>query len=173
MPRNGCRGAPKQGLRAARKPSPHYLATRNFTRSLSTIGELPADQPKSVEIPLNASRRWTVIAAGLLILAIALVVIYTGRAAFHSPMAAVVLAAIGLAAVLLQRRLRQESPDQVHVPQWLNIIGIVCAVCALFADRLRLGANLYQVAALVAVGCFGISSFIVLDGIRKSRVAPK
>jgi hypothetical protein len=109
----------------------------------------------------------------LLIFAIALVVIYAGSAAFHSPMAAVVLAAIGLAAVLLQLRLRQGSPRQVRVPQWLNLIGIVCAVCALFADRLRLGTNLYQVAALGAVGCFGVSSLIVLDGIRKSRVAPK
>jgi hypothetical protein len=120
-----------------------------------------------------ASRRWTVIAAGLLILAIALVVIYTRGSAFHSPIAAVVLAAIGLAAVLFQRTLRQDAPSQVRVPQWLNLIGIVCAACALFADRLRLGVNLYQVAALVAVGCFGISSFLVLEGIRKSRIAPK
>jgi drug/metabolite transporter (DMT)-like permease len=116
----------------------------------------------------NASRRWTVIAAGLLILAIGLVVIYAGSAAYRSPLAAVVLAAIGLAAVLFQRRLRQDSPNLVRVPQWLNLIGIVCAVCALFADRLGLGTNLYQVAALGAVGCFGISSYIVLDGIRKS-----
>jgi hypothetical protein len=110
-----------------------------------------------------------VIAAGLLILAIGLVVIYAGAAAFRSPLAAVVLAAIGLAAVLCQRRLRQDSPKLVRVPQWLNLLGIVCALCALFADRLGLGSNLYQVTALGAVGCFGISSFIVLDGIRKSR----
>jgi len=125
------------------------------------------------ETSTNTSRRWTVIAAGLLILAIALVVIYTRGAAFHSPIAAVVLAAIGLAAVLFQRRLRQESPSQVRVPQWLNFIGIVGALCALFADWLRLGSDLYQVAALVAVGCFGISSFVVLDGIRKSRITRK
>jgi hypothetical protein len=61
----------------------------------------------------------------------------------------------------------------VRVPQWLNVVGIICAVCALFADRLRLSANLSQVTALVAVGCFAVSSLIVLDGIRKSRVAPK
>lgn len=113
------------------------------------------------------------IAAGLLILAIALVVIYTRGSAFHSPIAAVVLAAIGLAAVLFQRRLRQDAPSQVRIPQWLNLVGIVCAVCSLFADQLRLGANLYQVVALIAVGCFGISSFLVLEGIRKSRIAPK
>ena len=121
----------------------------------------------------NASRRWTVIAAGLLILAISIVVIYTRGAAFRSPTAAVVLAAIGLAAVLFQRLLREAAPAQVRVPQWLNLIGIVCAACALFADRLRLGENLYQVAALIAVGCFGISSVVVLDGIRKNRIAPK
>jgi hypothetical protein len=124
-------------------------------------------------IPSNSSRRWSVIAAGLLIFAIALVVIYAGSNAFHSPLAAVVLAAIGLAAVLLQLRLRQDSLCPVRIPQWLNLIGILCAVCALFADWLRLGTNLYQVAALGAVGCFGVSSLIMLDGMRKSRVAPK
>ena len=124
-------------------------------------------------IPSNSSRRWSVIAAGLLIFAIALVVIYAGSNAFHSPLAAVVLAAIGLAAVLLQLRLRQDSLHPVRIPQWLNLIGILCALCALFADWLRLGTNLYQVAALGAVGCFGVSSLIMLDGMRKSRVAPK
>lgn len=87
-------------------------------------------------------------------------------------MAAVVLAAIGLAAVLLQLRLRPQSPHQVRIPQGLNLLGIVFALCALFADRLRLGQALYQVAALGAVGCFGISSVIVLDGMRKSRQSP-
>jgi drug/metabolite transporter (DMT)-like permease len=124
-------------------------------------------------IPSNSSRRWSVIAAGLLIFAIALVVIYAGSNAFHSPLAAVVLAAIGLVAVLLQLRLRQDSLRPVRIPQWLNLIGILCALCALFADWLRLGTNLYQVAALGAVGCFGVSSLIMLDGMRKSRVAPK
>jgi hypothetical protein len=114
-----------------------------------------------------------VIAAGLLVLAIAMVVIYTRGAAFRSPIAAVVLAAIGLAAVLLQRLLREAAPEQVRVPQWLNLIGIFCAMCAFFADRLRLGAELYQVAALIAVGCFGVSSFVVLDRIRKNRIPSK
>jgi drug/metabolite transporter (DMT)-like permease len=124
-------------------------------------------------IPPNSSRRWSVIAAGLLIFAIALVVIYAGSNAFHSPLAAVVLAAIGLAAVLLQLRLRHGSLRPVRIPQWLNLIGILCALCALFADWLRLGTNLYQVAALGAVGCFGVSSLIMLDGMRKNRVTPK
>jgi len=119
------------------------------------------------------SRRWTVIVSGLLICVIALVVLYAGRTAFHSPLAAVVLAAIGLVAVLLQLRLRQVPPSAVRAPRWLNVAGILCAVCALFADRLRLSANLSQVTALGAVGCFAVSSFIVLDGIRKGRVTPK
>jgi len=50
----------------------------------------------------RVARRWTVIASGLLILALALVVIYTGPNAFYSPVALVVVAAIGLAALLLQ-----------------------------------------------------------------------
>lgn len=124
-------------------------------------------------ISSKSSRRWTVIAAGLLVLAIAVVVLYAGSSAFHSPLAAVVLAAIGLAAVLLQFRLRQDALRPVRIPQWLNFIGILCALCAVFADWLRLGPNFYQVAALGAVGCFGVSSLIMLDGMRKSRVAPK
>jgi len=124
-------------------------------------------------ISSNASRRWTVLAAGFLLFAIALVVIYTGSTAFHSPLAAVVLAAIGLAAVLVQLRLRSDSPRQVRAPLWLNGIGILCAIGALFAGPLRLSAGLYQVSALGAVGCFGISSLIMLDGMRKNRVAPK
>jgi len=40
-----------------------------------------------------AARRWTVIASGLLILALALVVIYTKAGAFLSPIALVVVAA--------------------------------------------------------------------------------
>jgi hypothetical protein len=123
--------------------------------------------------PSPVSRRWTVLASGFLLLAIALVVIYSGSTAFRSPVAVVVLAAIGLAAVLLQLRLGQDGPSKVRVPQWLNVIGILCALCALFADRLKLGSGAGQVIALVAVGCFAVSSFVVLDGIRKSRALPK
>lgn len=123
--------------------------------------------------PSPAHRRWTVIASGLLLFAIALVVLYSGGTAFHSPVAVVVLAAIGLAAVLLQLRLRPDAPSKVAVPQWLNVVGIVFALSALFADRLKLGSNAAQVIALVAVGCFAVSSFVVLDGIRKSRDLPK
>lgn len=134
-------------------------------------GRVLGPEPTLSTTPSKASRRWTVIAAGFLVLAIALIVIYTGSAAFHSPLAAVVMAAIGLAAVLLQLRLRSDSPQRVRIPQWLNLTGIACAACALFADYLRLSAGLYQVAALGAVGCFGVSSVILLGEIRRIRTA--
>ena len=114
-------------------------------------------------------RRWTVIASGLLLFAVALIVVYSGATAFHSPVAVVVMAAIGLVAVLLQVRLRQNVNRNVRIPRWLNVIGIFCALGALFADRLRLGQNFAQVIALGAVGCFGVSSLIVLDGLRNKR----
>ena len=81
----------------------------------------------------TVARRWTVIASGLLLLALALVVIYTGQNAFFSPVALVVVTAIGLAALLLQVRFRRELPN-VRPPLWLNILGIVFALISLFAD---------------------------------------
>ena len=121
------------------------------------------------ETESRGPRRWTVIASGLLLFAVALIVVYSGATAFHSPVAVVVMAAIGLVAVLLQVRLRQNVNRNVRIPQWLNVIGIFCALGALFADRLRLGQNFAQVIALGAVGCFGVSSLIVLDGLRNKR----
>src|ERR1700704_3992295 len=91
------------------------------------------DRPLTASSP--AARRWTVIASGLLILALALIVIYTKPGAFLSPIALVVVAAIGLAALLLQLRFRQDLPH-VRSPLWLNILGLLCAVSALGADLL-------------------------------------
>ena len=56
------------------------------------------------------SRRWTVILSGLLCGLLALVVIYTKPGAFYSPIAVMVVAAIGLAAVLLQLRFFEVVP---------------------------------------------------------------
>ena len=111
----------------------------------------------------SPSRRWTVIAAGLLIAALTLVVTYTNRSAFLSPLAVVVISAIGLAAVLLQLRFRRDLTNAVHAPVWLNVLGVLFALPALFADFLRLGSQFSELMALGAVGCFGISSVIVLD----------
>lgn len=120
----------------------------------------------------GVARRWTVIASGLLILALALVVIYTERNAFLSPIAMVVVAAIGLAALLLQVRFRQDLPH-VRSPLWLNIVGLFCATIALFADYLRMSIRTLTVAAFGAVVCFGISGLVILHALRRQRNASR
>jgi hypothetical protein len=103
----------------------------------------------------------------LLLLALALVVIYTSSAAFSSPVALVVVGAIGFAALLVQLRLRRDSPAQVHAPLWLNLVALLFAAAAIFADLLHLGAAWMFVAALAAVICFAISGIVLLRGLRK------
>jgi len=120
--------------------------------------------------PGTVVRRWTVIASGLLVLALALVVIYTGPNAFLSPIALVVVAAIGMAALLLQLRFRQDLP-QVRSPLWLNILGLVCAVAALTADFLKMQRRTIEVASFAAVVCFGIGGSLVLRALRSPRKA--
>ncbi len=100
-------------------------------------------------------RRWSIFAAALLVLALGLVVIYTSRPAFSSPLALVVVAAIGLAALLMQLRLRKDLHSAIHAPLWLNVLGLCLAIAAVFADHLHLSANLMIIAALGAVICFG------------------
>ena len=112
------------------------------------------------------TRRWTVIAAGLLVLALALVVIYTGQNAFLSPIALVVVAAIGLAALLLQVRFRQDLPG-VRSTLWLNIVGLLCAISSLLADYLRMTRSVLEVVAFSAVVCFGISGSLILHALRR------
>jgi len=129
----------------------------------------PAPAPQPQPPPERKSRRWTIVAAGLLLLALALVVIYTSRAAFSSPLALVVVAAIGLAALLLQLRLRKDVSNRVRAPLWLNALGLVFAVAAVFADVFHLSANLMLVAALGSVLCFAISGATVLRALRKKR----
>ena len=107
------------------------------------------------------------MAAGLLLLALALVVLYTGRGAFLSPLALVVVAAIGLAALLLQLRLRKGPSPGARAPLWLNVLGLVFAIGAVFADFVHLHANVMLVAALGAVVCFAGSGVTVLRSLRK------
>jgi len=118
-------------------------------------------------------RRPAILAAGLLLLALALVVIYTGRGAFLSPIALVVVAAIGLAALLLQLRLRQDMATGVRAPLWLNVLGVISAMAAVVSDVLRLNFTFLLATALGAVVCFAISGIIVLDALRKTRPASK
>ncbi len=127
---------------------------------------MPDAAPNSSPAP---KPRRSIIAAGLLLLALALVVIYTTRGAFLSPLALVVVAAIGLAALLLQLRLRRDTSNQIHAPLWLNVLGLICAVGAVFADFLHLSSNLLLVAALGAVVCFAISGVSVLRALRKRK----
>jgi ABC-type Mn2+/Zn2+ transport system permease subunit len=120
------------------------------------------------------SRRWTVIAAGLLCGGLGVVVMFTRRSAFFSPLAVVVVAAIGLAAVLLQLRYyNREHGNPVRAPVWLNIIGVLFALTALFGDFLRLSGQMAEVMALGAVGSFAISSGLILHAFRKHRTASK
>lgn len=116
------------------------------------------------------SRRRTVIFSGLLCCGLALVVLFTKHSAFFSPLAVVVVAAIGLIAVLLQLRFyNRERSTPVRAPGWLNALGILFAVAALFADRLGLSSQLAQMMALGAVSIFAISSAMILHAFRKHR----
>ncbi len=116
-------------------------------------------------------RSRTVVASGMLCGLLAMVVLYTNRRAFFSPLAIVVVAAIGLAAVLLQLRFHNRtSGDSVHPPVWLNVLGILFALGALFADYMRLSSQAAQFMALGAVGSFGISGALILHAFRKHRI---
>jgi len=120
--------------------------------------------------PSARPRRWTVLASGMLCGILALVVIYTRPSAFNSPIAVMIVAAIGLAAVLLQLRFyNREQPQPLQAPLWLNVVGIILAVLALFPGVLHLRPAVTEMMPLGAIGAFSISSAVVLDGFRKRR----
>jgi len=120
----------------------------------------------------GVARRWTVIASGLLLLALALVVIYTGPKALMSPIALVVVSAIGLAALLLQVRFRRDLPD-FSSPLWLNILGVLFAAATVLSDRLRLTRSMLDAMAFGAVSCFGISGMLILHALRRRPPRPE
>jgi uncharacterized membrane protein YhhN len=117
------------------------------------------------------SRRWPIFTSAFLIALLAVVVIYTSRRAFFSPIALVVVAAIGSIALLLQMRLR--DVDGPRAPVWLNAIGIVFALAAMFGNSLQLRLQAIELIAFMAVACFGISGIILLGAIRKRRTLSK
>ena len=121
----------------------------------------------STPAPSTKPRRWTIFASALLLAALAVVVIYTGPAAFSSPLALVVVAAIGVAALLLQLRMRRDLGGTVRAPVLLNVLGLVSAVAAVIADILHLSARTTLATSLGAVGCFAVSGVIVLRALRK------
>ena len=117
-------------------------------------------------------RRWTVIASGLLIGALALIVIFTSRAAFLSPAAVVVVAAIGIMALMLQLRLRYpQHTSKIHLSSWLNLAGGILAIAAFLKNWLHIRTGVAEIITLAAIGCFGISGALVLHSLRKSRVS--
>ena len=119
--------------------------------------------------PRLKPRRWRIFGAAVLIAALGVVVIYTSQGAFLSPLALVVVAAIGFAAVLMQLRLRQGPTASRRAPLWLNVLGIILALAAVFADVLRLNPSLTLITALGAVLCFATSGVVVLAAMRKQR----
>ena len=147
-----------------------HNAERRGDRPVTSSESHPQPQPQSdSRSQSRVARRWTVIASGLLLLALALVVIYTGPNAFLSPVALVVVAAIGLAALLLQVWFRRDLPN-IHPPLWLNVLGILCAMVALFADNLRMTRRALDLVAFAAVVCFGISGSLILRALRRVRI---
>lgn len=124
-------------------------------------------------IALPLPKRKTVIGAGFLCIALTLVVMFTSRAAFRSPMAVVVMALIGAAAVLLQIQLRHDDTSRFRPPLWLNTIGILLTIGALFPSALHLGPKFAQAMVLGAVGSFAISSAIILHSFRKRSPKPE
>jgi len=123
---------------------------------------------------LPLAKRKTVLGAGLLCIALTLVVLFTSPAAFRSPVAVIVMALIGTAAVLLQLQLRGESGlSHSRSPLWLNFLGILFAFGTLFPAALHVGPRLVHAMALGAVGSFAISSAIILHSFRKRSPKPE
>ena len=168
------------------KTSPHpciNLTTDQVPDTPPTPG--PTPQPRGP----------TIIAAGLLLAALSVVVLYTSRRAFLSPVAMVVVAAIGVATLLLQGRLRPDLRSDLHsdlnsdqppdlgpaaqsstaqasparAPLRLNAAGVVFAIAAVFADVLHLNPALMLITALAAVISFALSAVIVLKALRTPR----
>lgn len=121
---------------------------------------------------LEVARRWTVIASGLLILALGIVVMFTRRNAFLSPLAIVVVAAIGLAAILLQVWFHRDLTN-VRSPLWLNILGILFAFASVFADYHLMKGPLVDLVAVGAVVCFAVSGSIILHALRRHTRRPQ
>ena len=153
--------------------TPQRSNLKTFPGACINLGRTPVPDEPSNPSPNPQPRGATIVAAGLLLAALALVVLYTNRGAFLSPVALVVVAAIGMAALLLQLRLRPDlssvRASSTRGPLWLNAFGVVFAVGALSADILHLNEVLMLSAALGAVVSFAVSGIIVLSAMRKHR----
>lgn len=121
---------------------------------------------------ISKSRRWTVLASGILCGVLALVVLFTSPRAFHSPIAVLVVACIGFVALLMQLRLDRGQAALAHPHTWLNSIGMLLAVGAVVLDFLRVSNQWVQALALAAIGTFGVSGAMILHALRKNRQSP-
>jgi hypothetical protein len=63
-------------------------------------------------------------------------------------------------------RLRKDIGTAIRSPLWLNVLGLLFAVAAVFADALHLNANMMLIASLGAVVCFAVSGIVVLRALR-------
>src|SRR5580700_7032733 len=176
---------PAKTVRALAPRQAQHLKTAPHPCINLTMDHVPDTPPPSG--PAAQPRGPTIIAAGLLLAALAVVILYTSRRAFLSPVAMVVVAAIGVAALLLQRRLRPDLQSDPHpeirpamqpstaqapptrAPLRLNAAGVVFAIAAVFADVLHLNPALMLISALAAVIAFAISAVIVLKALRTPR----
>jgi uncharacterized membrane protein HdeD (DUF308 family) len=123
---------------------------------------------------LPLTKRKTVLSAGLLCIALTLVVLFTSPTAFRSPVAVIVMALIGTAAVLLQLQLRSANqPSQSRPQLWLNLLGILFAIGALFPRALHVPPLMVQALVLGAVGSFAVSSAMILHSFRKRAAKPE
>ncbi len=113
-----------------------------------------------------------VIASGLLLAALALIVLYTSRPAFLSPLSMVVVAAIGIAALLLQFRLLPEAVSSNAKASHrrslgLTALGVVFSLGAVFGDLIHFKSWFMLATGLAAVFCFAISGIGLLNVLRK------
>ncbi|HVI09084.1 MAG TPA: hypothetical protein VND65_12410 [Candidatus Binatia bacterium] len=122
------------------------------------------ENPATAARPYIRRVRPVIIAAALLLFALALVVIYTGRRAFSSPLAVVVLAAIGMAALLLQLRMNPEKRPSSRSGTWLIGAGGVFAIAAVVADLVH--ARVTLLTSLAAVVLFSLSAVLQIKSQR-------
>ena len=125
------------------------------------------------ELPSQPKRK-TVVAAGLLCIALTVVVLFTSPSAFRSSAAVIVMALIGTAAVLLQMRFRSANERKsLSASFWLNLLGVLLAVGALFPAAIHIGPHVVQAMVLGAVGSLAISSALILHSLRKHSTRPE
>ena len=104
----------------------------------------------------------------MLCIALTIVVLFTSPAAFRSSAAVIVMALIGAAAVMFQMRLREGNQRRSLVASlWLNIVGVILAVAALFPAAMHSGPRLVQALVLGAIGSLAISSAMILHSFRR------